>query len=380
MNETNTRVHNSGRAVLLTCLCFSTGVFAGEETANEPPPFTEPTSDSYLETSSIGRSENVESKLSAEFSEFLGSGERAADVVEGLRTGDEFTLAAAVSPDGTTTTMSTPGNGLPSATSEAAGTTVINPPTGTMGYGNVRITLRLAEAQLAKMGINQPTNEELSAMLVGGEIDGVQVKGILNERAAGAGWGEIAKNYDFKVGQLMGKAPATEATSQPIDETGNQVTSETATPSNGYIPSGKTNFTYASKPADKQHAMRSVGKNSNGYIASGSPSQMTSANQGAHGVGRQNHNGAKKNGYIPSGKTVGSGAGIVTAQGVSTASRVEVGHGQSKGRMNGYVPSGGNGHGSGIVSATNTSTSAAVSSAGGRGHAKGSVKVHGKSR
>ena len=83
-----------------------------------------------------------------------------------------------------------------------------------MGYGNVRITLRLAQAQLNQLGITQPTTEELSAVLLGGDINGSQVDGILAMRADGMGWGQIAKEYGMTVGQIMGKGagPTKQAT------------------------------------------------------------------------------------------------------------------------------------------------------------------------
>jgi len=369
------------RGILVSCVCFSLAAFASEEDTNEVTPITEPVSGAAVETSSIGRSTNVESKLSAEFAEFLGGEDRAQSVVEGLRTGDEFKLDDITDgQEDMTSSTTTPDAGPPPTGGEAAGSGTIDPPTGTMGYGNVRITLRLAEARLDRLGISQPTNDELSAMLVGGEIDDVPVEGILNERAAGAGWGEIAKQYDFKVGQLMGKAPATKPVAAPLDEASQQGTAETASRSNGYIPSGKTKFTYKSQSAGKRVSRtKTHGIKSNGYIPSGSSSLNTAGNHGAGRTGTPNGNGAKKNGYIPSGKGHSTGAGIVSAQGAAGSSHAKVGHGQSKGNMNGFVPSGGSGHGLGIVSAGNASA-AAVSAAGGRGHAKGVAKGHGKSK
>jgi hypothetical protein len=381
MNVAKRFTRIAGGGALVSCVCISLAAFASEEDMSDVTPITEPVSDTIVETSSIGRSANVESKLSAEFAEFLGGEDRAQSVVEGLRTGDEFKLDDITdNPEDMTSSTTTPDAGSPPTGGEAAGSGTIDPPTGTMGYGNVRITLRLAEAQLNKLGISQPTNDELSAMLVGGEIDGVPVEGILNERAAGAGWGEIAKKYDFKVGQLMGKAPATKPVAAPVDEASQQGTAETASRSNGYIPSGKTKFTYKSQSAGKQVSRtKTHGTKSNGYIPSGSSSLNTAANHGAGRIRTPNGNGAKKNGYIPSGKGHSTGAGIVSAQGAAVSSHAKVGHGQSKGNMNGFVPSGGSGHGLGIVSAGNASA-AAVSAAGGHGHAKGVAKGHGKSK
>jgi hypothetical protein len=122
-----------------------------------------------------------------------------------------------------------------------------------MGYGNVRITLRLAQAQLNQFGITQPTPEELSAVLLGGDINGTQVDGILAMRADGMGWGQIAKEYGITVGQLMGKGagltlplPHANAATQTktsgkaayLSSSTTKSTPASHTRSNGYIPSG----------------------------------------------------------------------------------------------------------------------------------------------
>jgi hypothetical protein len=171
----------------------------------------------------IGTSGNVESRLSSEFGGFLGGTEQAHAVVDGLRQGAAFTYIYPDTPDA-----------------------IIDPPTGTMGYGNVRIALRLAQAELSKLGIVQPTPDELAAILLGGEIDGAPVDGILVLRAEGMGWGEIAQQYGTTVGQLMGKGAG--LTKQPstfsstLGKTAPGATGKTTHSSqaraNGYIPSG----------------------------------------------------------------------------------------------------------------------------------------------
>jgi hypothetical protein len=73
------------------------------------------------------------------------------------------------------------------------------PPTGTMGYGNVDIALDLAQQQLVKAGITQPTPVQLKASFMGGSVTtcaGVKtdVQGILVLRAGKeSGWGRIAQ-------------------------------------------------------------------------------------------------------------------------------------------------------------------------------------------
>ena len=373
--------HLATRTLVAGCISMGMAVAAAEETTTVDSTGDDTVTDPVVETHTIGRSTNVEAKLTAEFSDFLGGDENAANVVESLRTGKALELDAGDNTgDGgdTTTTgaVTTADSGTQAGSADPAPETPTDLPTATMGYGNVRLTLRLAEAQFEKMGIQQPTNEELSAMLLGGNIGETQYQGILNQRAAGEGWGQIAKSYDFKVGQLMGKAPAKPVV-EPVAEPTMQDTATTSTRSNGYIPSGKTKFTYAGDksgtPAPKTH-----GAKRNGYIPSGSTSPSTAANHG-NGNLKVKGSGARKNGYIPSGNAGGSGSGIVSAHGAASGA-VKTNHGQSKGQMKGYIASGAGGHSAGIVSATNASATAAVSAAGGQGHGKGNAKGHGKSK
>ena len=136
----------------------------------------------------------VVDKLSAEFSSFLGDDSRA--VVTGLRTGTPFEVTS-------TTTSST---GTPTTT-----VTTINPPTGQMGFGNVKITLALAETHLSQYGITQPTPEQLQAALLGGAImtgsgtsaTTTDLQGVLTMRSQGMGWGEISKELGYKLGSVV---------------------------------------------------------------------------------------------------------------------------------------------------------------------------------
>jgi hypothetical protein len=241
-------------------------------------------------TTTIGTSDNVESKLSGEFAGFLGGPEQAHAVVDGLRQGTAFFY---VKPD----------------TPEA----IIEPPTGTMGYGNVRIALRLAQAELAEFGIVQPTADEFSAVLLGGEINGAPVDGILALRAEGMGWGQISQQYGMTVGQLMGKGAG--LAKQP------------------YIPS-------QTSPRAK--------------VVPGS-SKTTHLSH------------ARANGYIPSGNGKGLGYGIVSGTGESVS---VIKPGGGKGLTHKPTNATASTHGSGMVSAGGQHASAAgVSNAGGGGKA-----------
>ena len=78
--------------------------------------------------------------------------------------------------------------------------TTIDPPTPKMGYGNIDNALALAEASLQKQGIATPTPEQLKSSLTS----------VLQMRADGKGWGEIANSMGFKLGELK-RAEAAQA-------------------------------------------------------------------------------------------------------------------------------------------------------------------------
>ena len=134
----------------------------------------------------------VVDKLSAEFSSFLGDDARA--VIAGLRNGTPIVLTR-------TAARTTPGSSP----------TIINPPTGKTGFGNVFIALSLAKQQLERVGILQPTPAQLQAALLGGTITrgsgasstSTNLQGILTMRSQNMGWGQIAHRAGFKLGPVV---------------------------------------------------------------------------------------------------------------------------------------------------------------------------------
>lgn len=137
-------------------------------------------------------------KLVSQFSDLAGSEENSAALVTGLRKGTDITLTEQTTQGGTLTTTST----------------TFSPGTKPMGYGNVRIALSLARAQLASQGITNPTTAQLQGALVGTtNTDGTMTQGILQMRASGMGWGKIANTMGFKLGAVMsGKMTYAQAT------------------------------------------------------------------------------------------------------------------------------------------------------------------------
>ena len=105
------------------------------------------------------------SKLIDRYTPLAGSQENSKSLVAGLRDGTEVKLS-----DGTT----------------------ITPKTGKMGNGNVDNALALAEADLKRQGITNPTSAQLKTSL----------DGVLQQRADGKGWGQIAQSMGIKLGDV----------------------------------------------------------------------------------------------------------------------------------------------------------------------------------
>jgi hypothetical protein len=124
-----------------------------------------------------------ESQLVERYTALAGSTENATSLVTGLREGKEVTLTR----DTTTETFT--------------------PPTGKMGYGNVDHALALAEASLAKRGVEDPTLAQLETA----------VMEVLQMRADGMGWGRIAQDLGFKLGDVKrsDRAPERVAIERP---------------------------------------------------------------------------------------------------------------------------------------------------------------------
>ncbi|HXG50291.1 MAG TPA: hypothetical protein VNN77_02670 [candidate division Zixibacteria bacterium] len=249
---------------------------------------------------------NVVGKISNDFSSFLGAD--APTVVSGLRNGTPIILTSTVpGPTPGTTTLSQ---------------TIINPPTGKMGFGNVYISLALAKQQLSQMGITQPTPEQLQAALTGGTITvgsgptatTQTLDGILTLRSQNMGWGQIAQKLGFKLGPVIsGMKSANQNLASAATTTSNTTGAAAAT-------------------AGKPH-----GKSQSGIVSAGGKPQ-----------GGTNVGAGKKS----------SGEGIVSASG---------------------RPGGGNayGHGKGIVTGSGSAVGGGVVSAGGHGNSA-NAKGHNK--
>ena len=246
-------------------------------------------------------SSTPETNISNDYSYFLKNVD-SKQVVTDLRNGQWTTTTT----DPTTNTTTT--------TTEAL-------PTGKMGFGNVKISLALAQESLRQQNIMQPTSEQLHTALVGGQMvpgdSTTTTNGILQMRAEGMGWGQIAQKYDVKLGQLMsGKQPASTTTTSTTGST----TSKGITSA-----SGKSSATVTGKGNGKSFSgSESQGK---GIVNASGRSSGTSSSSISHG-GRGIVSG--------SGRSVGQTSGIVTGGG---------GGNQYGGSAGGHGNSGGHGKG-----------------------------------
>jgi len=259
----------------------------------------------------------VVGKIAADFEPFAGSNENATALVTGLRNGSEVTLTQ---------------EGQPSAT--------FTPPTKPMGYGNVSTTLALAKYQLAQQGITQPTPEQLSTALNGGTItvDGksMDYQGVLQMRADGMGWGQIAQQLGTKLGPVVSgiKAGNTSIAAVPASKPGAASSVNSA----------------VSTPVSSTHST-AAGSSSSGRGRSGI---VTGA--GAPGLSKSQGRGSVS---TAAGNSTASGQGIVSASGQPAGGGA---HGL------------GLGHGQGIATAAGSANSGSANPGGGNGKALGHFK------
>jgi hypothetical protein len=206
------------------------------------------------------------SKLAASFADLAGSTENATALVNGLRTQSPITLTSA----STTTTSQ-------------GGTTTFTPPTRPMGYGNIRIALSLARAELAAQGITNPTPQQLQGALTGTtSTSGTQTQGILQMRASGMGWGQIANSMGVKLGAVMSGHVPTAAATTASGTTSGTTTSTAGGTGGGYAGHGKSGSGIVT--AGGGSAVGSMG-HGNGAGSTTTSAGVMSAQGAAHGQG-----------------------------------------------------------------------------------------------
>jgi hypothetical protein len=281
-----------------------------------------------LDTTAASRGQTlVAGKIASNFNNFAGSDKNSLALVNALRNGTNATL--------TYTTPATKPGGTPTTT-----TTTYDPPTGKMGWGNVKIALALAQDSLARAGITNPTAEQLQAALNGGTVtvknaDGTttttKLSGVLQMRADGMGWGEIAKANGTKVGPVVSQLKMSHSKVAALPPaTGGDSTSKG-------ITTGAGAGSVSSSGKDKGITT----------AAGGSATQSSKGNGNAYGRGVVTGAGGGTTNVAATGggKPSSTGAGVVTGSG--GGSGVTTGHGNSGGNGNGNAGGNGNGKGKG---------------------------------
>lgn len=246
----------------------------------------------------------VSGKTAADFSKFYGPTNSQA-LADGLRSGSEVTLTTQAA-DGTTSTAT------------------FTPPTGSMGNGNVYISMALAKDQLAAAGITEPTAQQMEAAMMGGTLTpgGEPVQGVLEMRASGMGWGQIAQAYGTKLGPVIsGMKSANTALSRTAT-----VKPGTTTTTTGTTPTTATGKATTAKPKT------TTGTGKSGIV--------TGAGGGASVVGGSKASGGKS-GVVTGAGGTGGKSGIVTGAGGAGGAPSAAGGAQSQGQGAGVVTGGG---------------------------------------
>lgn len=319
----------------------------------------------------------VASKIAGNFTALAGSEENALALVNALRTGDTVQLSYA-----------------PTGTQTAPTISTIDPPTGHMGWGNVKISLALAQDQLARLGITNPTPAQLQAALNGGDVivtnaDGTTtttaLRGVLQMRADGMGWGNIAKAGGTKLGPVVSQLkmantkvaalpPRTgDATAASGKASGIKTGAGTAATAKtrGITTAAGTSAPGKSKGITTAEGASASGKSKGlttaaGTSASGKSKGLTTA------TGVSNANAARgittAQGAVSSHGS-GHGRGLVTASGGNPAHTAAHGAGRSSGAGSGVVTASG-----GVASRVTT----AHGNAGGNGKGQGGGKGNGR--
>jgi hypothetical protein len=145
----------------------------------------------------------MQDRLAANYAELAGSEEAAAAWVAALRNGDDFEVS--------TTTMvadtnDADGDGDTTETIATTTTTPIANTAGPMGWGEVNGALAIA-GKLVEDGAFASLDSALLGTAETTDADGNVVAGtagILQMRADGMGWGQIANELGFSLGSVIG--------------------------------------------------------------------------------------------------------------------------------------------------------------------------------
>lgn len=274
----------------------------------------------------------VAARIAAYFANLAGSKDNALALVNALRTGTDVNLV-------TTTTVPGTGGAPPTTTTT---TTTFTPPTSKMGWGNVKIALGLAQDALLRAGITKPTAEQLQIALLGGDIKTaagttVTLKGVLQMRADGMGWGQIAHAGGTNVGPVVSSLKATQARLAALpatDAAGTKTSSMAASAATkGIVSAGGSSASMGKGPSKGLTTASGASSSASGLVTADGAGAGSHAKGNAYGRGIVTGAGSSAGAGVAAtsgGKPAAAGAaGIVTASGGSAAASVSTANGNS---------------------------------------------------
>lgn len=293
----------------------------------------------------------VAGKIASNYTNLAGSKENSLALVNALRTGTAVNLVTQVPPPA----------GSPAGTLPTTTTTTFTPPTKPMGWGNVKHSLALAQDQLARAGITNPTAAQLQTALMGGDLvvtnangttTTTAVKGVLTMRADGMGWGNIAKEGGTKLGHvpkadMSANTVKSTTTSTGVTTAAAGTSTATTTKSKGITTAAGGAATTSSGKGPAKGITTATGATaahgSKGLVTASGASAAANPSGNAHGRGIVNAGGGSGTNVAATGHgkghTSGSGAGVVTGGGSSASSGITSGGsnagGNGKGQGNG---------------------------------------------
>ena len=256
----------------------------------------------------------VTGKIASDFQSFAGSEKNATALVTGLRNGTEITL-----------------------TQRGHRPATFTPPTQPMGYGNVSTSLGLAQYQLAQQGITHPTPTQLAAALNGGTIyvngQRVTFDGVLQMRADGMGWGQIAQQLGTKLGPVVSGIKSQNAAIATLPAPKHPIQTGTTTTTTTTVTTGTSANAGARAASEGKGIVNAAGGSSPG-LAKGKDNTGPSTASGKSSVpGRGIVSGTgQAAGTVTATPGAGNSQGVVTATGAgANAGGGGSGHGKAVG-------------------------------------------------
>jgi hypothetical protein len=204
----------------------------------------------------------------------------------------------------------------------------------------VSTSLSLAKYQLAQQGITQPTPEQLASALNGGTItvDGkaTEYQGVLQMRADGMGWGQIAHQLGTKLGPVVSGIKSQNARMATLSAEGTSTTTSGAVSATGAARAAPSGGHSRGSPSNGKGITNAAG-GSVPQLGKGNDSGKASTAGGAASAPGRGIVSASGQADGPVSHGQARGHGVVTAAGAAAAGGDSAAHGSGNGRALGHA-------------------------------------------